>query len=112
MAPLLPMCAWGLAVPVRSANPLAVEKAAVAAIKSTPDALHLQPRERHYHCRVTSLHPKCAMALITWLPHTGRPPYPEVRAAVARRLPSALRKRCCRRFRIPWRCFSDRPNTT
>lgn len=92
MVPLLPLCAWGMAVPVRSAKPSVVEKAAVAAIKSTPDALHPPPRDGHHHCRVTSLHPKCVMALITWAPHTGLPPYPEVRAAVARRLPSALRK--------------------
>ena len=92
MVPLLPLYAWGMAVPVRSAKPSVVERAAVAAIKSTPDALHPPPRDGHYHCRVTSLYPKCIMALITWAPHTGLPPYPEVRAAVARRLPSALRK--------------------
>lgn len=90
--PLLPLCPWGMAVPVRSAKPAVVEQAAMAAIKATPDLLHPPPRDGHYHCRVTSLHPKRVMALITWVPHTGLPPYPEVRAAVARRLPSALRK--------------------
>ena len=90
--PFVPLCPWGMAVPVRSANPVVAEKAAIAAIKAMPDPLHPPPRDGHYHCRVTSLHPKCVMALITWAPHTGLPPYPEVRAAVARRLPSALRK--------------------
>ncbi len=90
--PLLPLCAWGVAVPVRSANLSAVEKAALSAIKSTPYPLHPPPRDGHYHCRVASLNPKRVVALITWTPHTGLPPYPEVRAAVERRLPSALRK--------------------
>ena len=33
---------------------------------------------------MTSLNPKRVMALITWVPHMGLPPYPEVRAAVQR----------------------------
>ena len=90
--PLVPLCSWGMAVPVRNAIPSVVEKAVLAAIKATPDPLHPPPRDGHYHCRVTSLNPKRVMALITWVPHTGLPPYPEVRAAVARRLPSAMRR--------------------
>lgn len=90
--PLVPWCPWGMAVPVRSASPSVVEKAALAAIRSKPDPLHPPPRDGHYHCRVTSLNPKRVMALITWVPHMGLPPYPEVRAAVARRLPGAMRK--------------------
>ncbi len=90
--PLVPLCTWGMAVPASSAIPSVVEKAVLAAIRSTPDPLHPPPRDGHYQCRVMSANPKRVMALITWTPHTGLPPYPEVRAAVARRLPSALRK--------------------
>ena len=90
--PFVALCPWGMAVPMGSANPAVVETAVVAAIRSTPDPLHPPPRDGQYHCRVTSLLPKRVVALVTWVPHTGLPPYPEVRAAVARRLPSAMRK--------------------
>jgi hypothetical protein len=90
--PLVPLCPWGMAVPVRNASPSMVEKSALAAIRSMPNPLHPPPRDGHYQCQVMSANPKRVMALITWTPHTGLPSYPEVRAAVARRLPSALRK--------------------
>ncbi|MFN5156317.1 MAG: type II toxin-antitoxin system HicA family toxin [Betaproteobacteria bacterium] len=82
----------GLLVKVSSDDPDVVERAAQRAIQQTPDERNPPPREGWYLAAVATRNPKRATAFVTWLPHRGLPAYPEVRAAVERRLPRAFRK--------------------
>jgi hypothetical protein len=82
----------GLLVTVSSDDPDFVERAAQRAIQQTPDERNPPPREGWYQAAVATANPKRLTALITWLPHRGLPPYPEVRAAAERRLPRAFLK--------------------
>lgn len=81
----------GLAVPVKSSDPDAVERAVVLAMRATPSMDCPPPRDGNYDCLLTGTPDgKRRMALVTWTPHRGLPPYAEIRAAAERRLPKAF----------------------
>ncbi len=82
----------GLLLKVSSDDPDVVERAAQRAIQQTPDERNPPPREGWYQAALATGNPKRLVALITWLPHRGLPPYPEVRAAAERRLQRAFLK--------------------
>jgi hypothetical protein len=60
--------------------------AAIAASGWTPS------RDGHYAGVLPGAAGRRNQGLVSWVPHTGRPSYPEVRWAVQKRLPAALRK--------------------
>ena len=80
----------GLVVKLPSDDPDVVERAAQRAVVQNPDERNPPPREGWYQAVVAGTNPKQRRALITWVPHRGLPPYPEVRAAAQRRLPRAF----------------------
>lgn len=82
----------GLATRARSADPDVVERAALTVIRKAPQLPdYLPPREGLYRGWVDRGAQRGAVVvLVTWSPHRGMPPYPEVRAAAARRLPKAF----------------------
>jgi predicted RNA binding protein YcfA (HicA-like mRNA interferase family) len=92
LSPLVADFPPGLLVKVSSADPDVVERTAQRAVQQTPDERNPPPREGRYQASVATANPKRLTALITWLPHRGLPPYPEVRAAAERRLPRAFLK--------------------
>lgn len=92
LTPLVADFPPGLLVKVSSADPDVVERTAQRAVQQAPDERHPPPREGWYQAAVATANPKRLTALITWLPHRGLPPYPEVRAAAERRLPRAFLK--------------------
>lgn len=92
LTPLVADFPPGLLVKVSSADPDVVERTAQRAVQQTPDERNPPPREGWYQAAVATANPKRLTALITWLPHRGLPPYPEVRAAAERRLPRAFLK--------------------
>lgn len=92
LTPLVADFPPGLLVKVSSADPDLVERTAQRAVQQAPDERHPPPREGWYQASVATANPKRLTAFITWLPHRGLPPYPEVRAAAERRLPRAFLK--------------------
>ena len=73
----------------RSGNPEKIAKSAIAAIaaSSFPPS-----RDGAYAGILPNPVGRGAQGIVSWTPHDGLPSYPEVRCAVQRRLPSALRK--------------------
>ncbi len=66
-----------------------LERSAIAAIAKSG----LPPsRDGNYSCILLRAAGRRAQVLVTWVPHTGLPSYPEVRWAVKGRLPASLRK--------------------
>lgn len=73
----------------RTGDPDKIAKAAVAAISASSFP---PSRDGTYVGIFPSTVGRRAQGIISWMPHDGLPSYPEVRWAVQRRLPSALRK--------------------
>lgn len=80
----------GLMVRLAGTDPDAVERACRRAIVTNPDEGNPPPRAGWYEASVAACNPRAFRAFVTWTPHRGLPPYPEVRAAALRRLPRAF----------------------
>lgn len=68
------------------------EKLARAAIAAVAGSGWPPSRDGNYAGILPGAAGRRAQGLVSWVPHTGLPSYPEVRWAVQRRLPTALRK--------------------
>jgi len=68
------------------------EKLARAAIAAVAGSGWPPSRDGNYAGILPGAAGRRAQGLVSWVPHTGLPSYPEVRWAVQRRLPAALRK--------------------
>lgn len=68
------------------------EKLARAAIAAVAGSGWPPSRDGNYAGILPRAAGRRVQGLVTWVPHTGLPSYPEVRWAVQRRLPAALRK--------------------
>ncbi len=96
LLPLLPRAAR-FSQPT-SADTERLTRAAVAAIAESS----LQPsRDGTYDGILFTSARRRTQGLISWAPHTALPPYPEVRWAVQKRLPTALRKLRCEQMGKP-----------
>ena len=69
-----------------------VEKLARAAIAAIAASGWLPSRDGNYAGILPGAAGRRTQGLVSWVPHTGLPSYPEVRWAVQKRLPAALRK--------------------
>ena len=68
------------------------DKVAPAAITAIAASSWPPSRDGNYVGILPSAAGRRAQGLVSWVPHTGLPSYPEVRWAVQKRLPAALRK--------------------
>ena len=80
----------GLVVTLSSTDPDVLERSVQRAILRYLDESNPSPRDGWFDAVIASLNIKQQRALVTWVPHRGLPPYPEVRAAAERRLPRAF----------------------
>src|SRR5262245_18277404 len=87
LLPLLPRAAT-FALPT-SGTPDKIARSAIAAIATSN---FLPSRGGTYAGILPSAADRRALGIVSWTPHDGLPSYPEVRWAVQRRLPAALRK--------------------
>lgn len=88
--PLLPSLPRAAKFPQPTAGDL--EKLARAAIAAIAASGWLPSRDGNYAGILPGAAGRRTQGLVSWVPHTGLPSYPEVRWAVQKRLPAALRK--------------------
>lgn len=63
-----------------------------SAIKAVAESGYLPSRDGYYNGIFLKQNGKRNTAILSWVPHNGLPPYPEIRWTVQRRIPSALYK--------------------
>jgi hypothetical protein len=90
LAPLLTELSWAVAFGVRSSDLEVVCRAAEREVRKRLDEHHPPPADGTFAVTVVGQPGRAATAFTTWNPHSGLPPYAEVRAAVERTVPSAF----------------------
>jgi hypothetical protein len=90
ITPLLDLIPPGFAVRLPRSSTASVHRAISKSILTAPDPLHPPPRDGLYRALIVNTNASQRLAVVTWAPHRGLPPYGEVRAAAERRLPRAF----------------------
>lgn len=90
LRPLEPLFPRALHATTVRRTPAAVDAATLRLIRSAPSAAPAPPRDGVYECVVAAADEKSVGLVVTWDPHNGLAPYPELRAALVRRMPGAL----------------------
>ena len=87
LGPLFPRALHATSV---SRAPASVHASALRSIRSAPSAAPAPPRDGAYECVVATADANSVGLVVTWDPHNGLAPYPELRAALVRRMPGAI----------------------
>ncbi|MEK8024545.1 hypothetical protein [Pseudaquabacterium rugosum] len=90
ITPLLDLIPPGFVVRLPKSSTASGIRTISKAILAAPDPLHPPPRDGLYRALIVNTNASQRLAVVTWAPHRGLPPYGEVRAAAERRLPRAF----------------------
>ena len=90
LRPLEPLFPRALHATSVRGTPAAVDAAALRSIRSAPSAAPAPPRDGVYECMAATADADSVGLVVTWDPHGGLAPYPEIRATLVRRMPGAL----------------------
>lgn len=91
-AKLLPQFPPGVIVKATKRDYESIERAVARAVRVSPFPRHPPPRDGLFDVAIATANPKRNVAMVTWAAHRGLPPFPEMRAALKRRIPIAFSK--------------------